>query len=596
MPALHSADLQQVTRLVSLCVPGDRPERHLKARGLGCDEVILDLEDAVAEPRKVRARDQVVQTLSDPSWADRTVAVRVNADNAADLEAIAALTLPRLTVIVPKVETPGEIVDVAARLRGSSVGIQALIETPAGTAAAHEIAGAAAPLVSLIIGYADLGAALGRRGGDGDNGRWLVHQERVLGAARAVGVQAIDGPFLALRDEARLVESARVARDLGFDGKWAIHPDQLEPIRAVFAMGEKDQPRSRIAAALDGERGALVVDGLMVDAAHLRRRDSARPALRPRRKSPRPDRSARSHEIGAPYADDLHVGERFAAPGLTLDGGLQTLHRAICGDRLPLALDSALAERVTGLPGLIAHPCLVTDVMIGQSTEPSGRVVGNLFYRGMRQVPVRLGATLRTETTVVGVAATRDGTRGKVTLQAITTDAHGREVGSYLRCPLLPVRSELTAAGDQPDPGVTWSAPDWDLDAHPQGEPLVVGDRFVVDGAETVTCAPELARATLNLARTHTDAQAGVYGRRLVYGGHVIAIGFAHACRALRGLVTVLGWHGCDHLAPVFEGDRLSTEIEVERLDRPVVHLRVVVSGENRPVLDWRVVVLYACA
>jgi acyl dehydratase len=288
------------------------------------------------------------------------------------------------------------------------------------------------------------------------------------------------------------------------------------------------------------------------------------------------------------------VGQSFTAPGVTLDSGLSTLHRAACGDRLPLSLDAALAEAVTGGPAPLAHPALVADVVIGQSTAPSGRVLGNLFYRGFVLAPVALGATLRTTTEVVAVAPTKDGARAKVTLRATTRDEHGRPVASYLRCPLLPARGPVATVGEAPDPGVDVVLPDWDLAAHPQGEPLVPGDRFEVEARETVTLAPELARATLNLAMTHTDAAAGAHGQRLDYGGQVIGIGLAHATRALPGLVTVLAWRSCDHLGPVFEEDRLSTQVEVLAVAGPAVDLRVTVKSERGPVLDWQPVVLHA--
>ena len=115
-----------------------------------------------------------------------------------------------------------------------------------------------------------------------------------------------------------------------------------------------------------------------------------------------------------------------------------------------------------------------------------------------------------------------------------------------------------------------------------------------MESHETVTLAPELARATLNLAMTHTDAQAGAHGRRLVYGGHAIGIALAHACRALPGLVTVLAWRSCDHLGPVFEEDRLTSRIEVLAVEGPVVDLQIVVSNADGDVLDWRPAVLYA--
>ena len=112
-----------------------------------------------------------------------------------------------------------------------------------------------------------------------------------------------------------------------------------------------------------------------------------------------------------------------------------------------------------------------------------------------------------------------------------------------------------------------------------------------------------LARLTLNLARAHTDANASAYGERLVYGGHTVSMASAQITRALPNLVTLVAWRSCDHTAPVFEGDRLSTEFRIEAVQRlaragGLVDLHVEVNAERptgtRKVLDWRVVVLMA--
>ena len=110
-----------------------------------------------------------------------------------------------------------------------------------------------------------------------------------------------------------------------------------------------------------------------------------------------------------------------------------------------------------------------------------------------------------------------------------------------------------------------------------------------------VDSAPALARLTLNVAMAHLDAGAASHGRRLVYGGHTIALAAAQAARALPGLVTILGWHAADHTAPVFEGDTLRSRLELElRESLPdgggLVHLRSIVSNDEGEVLDWRFV------
>ena len=266
----------------------------------------------------------------------------------------------------------------------------------------------------------------------------------------------------------------------------------------------------------------------------------------------------------------------------------------------------------------IAHPALVWDVAIGQSTVATGRVVANLFYRGlMLRRPVRLGDTLRTTTDVVARRENRpkEGRRatGLAVLHIRTVDQEDRPVLDFTRCAMLPLRDEPTGApGDE-----VGGAADLDADslrAAAEGLDLAVyraavpGPHFddvpegwaeEIEGGDVVDSAPALARLTANVAMAHLDATSTADGRRLVYGGHAIGLAAAQATRALPALVTILGWHACDHTAPVFEGDTLRSRIELERRERlpaggGLLHLRSRVSGEESDVLDWRFVAVLA--
>ena len=147
----------------------------------------------------------------------------------------------------------------------------ALIETAAGLAAAAEIARASERLDGLILGYADLAASLGRTGGAAPED-WRYAQETVLVAARAAGIQAIDGPHLGIRDDDEFRASVRHARTLGFDGKWAIHPAQLDALREAFTPTDDEIADAReVLAALDAAAadgaGAVGVGDRMLDEA-----------------------------------------------------------------------------------------------------------------------------------------------------------------------------------------------------------------------------------------------------------------------------------------------------------------------------------------
>ena len=321
-----------------------------------------------------------------------------------------------------------------------------------------------------------------------------------------------------------------------------------------------------------------------------------------------------------PYFEELEPGQVFdTAPSVTLSDGLAAVHQAIIGDRLRLPLDHGLSALVTGSPAL-AHPALVWDVAIGQSTLVTHHVKANLFYRGLvfRRTP-HIGDTLTTTTTVEGLRQNRRrpdrAPTGLVALRIRTADQHGRDVLDFWRCAMLPLRADidtgraddLDGIGARVDSNWVAAVRDWKLeplataarDSVPQA-----GRRVEVIGGDVVDTAPQLARISLNIARVHHDEQAGG-GRRLVYGGHTIGIALSQASRAFPNLATVVGWHGCDHVGPVHEGDTLRSAITVEEVAPTgtrahLVHLRSEVfaddreSERERPVLDWRYVALFA--
>jgi len=336
--------------------------------------------------------------------------------------------------------------------------------------------------------------------------------------------------------------------------------------------------------------------------------------------------------VGSPYFEDLEVGQVFDdAPAVTLGPGHAAFHEAVFGDRLRLPLDAQLSREVTGREQLLANPNLVCNVAIGQTTGPSGRVMGNLFYRGLvLQRPVFLGDTLRTTTRISALRQNRPkpgrAATGMAVFEVHVENQRGDTVLHFWRCPMLPCRDAAADTGhadsfdDIPSEldmsQVRAAVPgNWRLDAFRES---LAGDHFAeapegasfrIEGRDTVTCAPEMARMTLNIARAHTDAAASPHGKRLVYGGHTITLAACQITRALPNLVTLIAWRSCDHTAPVFEGDVLRTEFGLET-KHPLegggglVDLHALVyaergaeapqPGREDAVLDWRVIGLLA--
>ena len=321
-------------------------------------------------------------------------------------------------------------------------------------------------------------------------------------------------------------------------------------------------------------------------------------------------------EPGGPYFDDLVVGQVFDwAPSMTLSSGAAATHQAILGDRMRLSLDGDLAYAVVGGNAPLAHPALVCDVAIGQSTLATQRVKANLFYRGLTfyRYPV-VGDSVFTRTEVVGLrqntAKPGRAATGLAALRMTTIDQVGRLVLDFYRCAMLPLSADAGDTGhaddlsligadlaQAPDPTVDWNAAAFrERVPGPHFSPDMAGAVLRSTG-DVVSSAPELARLSLNIAATHHDSRVG--GQRLVYGGHTIGLALAQASRLLPNLATVLSWQSCDHTGPVHEGDTLYSELHIEAADAlpgdrgGVLTLRSLVyaavdDGDDRQVLDWR--------
>lgn len=269
-----------------LSLPGSSAKMLGKAPTLPADELIVDLEDAVAPSAKDEARALVAEAVGSSAWQGARASVRVNAPRSPwchqDIAAIGVAPGVVRALVVPKVEEPGDLAFVerlldgveAAAGGGPGLRLQALIENAAGLARVGEIAASSTRLDALIIGYADLTASLGRSGaGAADLDGWRATQDAVLLAARANGLQAIDGPYLGTSVDAGFEAAATRARDLGFDGKWAIHPSQIEYLNGAFSSSEEELAWARRVldamevAEREGGHGAVALDGEMLDEA-----------------------------------------------------------------------------------------------------------------------------------------------------------------------------------------------------------------------------------------------------------------------------------------------------------------------------------------
>jgi citrate lyase subunit beta/citryl-CoA lyase len=263
-------------RRAVLSVPASEPRKITKALAAPVDEVVVDLEDAVAVNEKDAARENVAALAGREHGR---LAVRVNAIGTPwhEADVLACVDNPAVdSIVLPKAEDPQALRALADRLddleastgRAVPLEVQALVESPAGVQHAVALAAASDRVTALILGYADLSASMGRR----VEASWLFAQDAVLLAARLAGAQAIDGPQLTIADDEPLATAASTAEALGFDGKWVIHPAQVGTVQRAFTpSGDEAAEAREIVAVLDAAaakgRGALQWRGRMLDEA-----------------------------------------------------------------------------------------------------------------------------------------------------------------------------------------------------------------------------------------------------------------------------------------------------------------------------------------
>ncbi|MER7692150.1 CoA ester lyase [Streptomyces sp. NPDC097610] len=282
-------------RRSELATPATNEHMFAKAAASDADLVFLDLEDAVAPALRETARGQAVRALNEYDWGDTVRAVRINAIQTKwaygdIIEVVEGAGENLDTLIVPKATAARDVwwVDVLLTQIEERIGLgrrirlEVLIEDVAGVAHAEEIATASDRLDALIFGAGDLSVSQGARVDTNFRPRepypgdfWYYARMRVLTAARIAGIAAIDAPYPDFRDPDGYERDARAAASLGFNGKWAIHPSQIEIANRVFRPTDAEIERARrniaaySAAEADG-RGATSVDGQLVDAAHVK--------------------------------------------------------------------------------------------------------------------------------------------------------------------------------------------------------------------------------------------------------------------------------------------------------------------------------------
>jgi len=280
-----------------LAVPGSSPQMFEKALNSNADYIFLDLEDAVSPNDKISARENIITTLSNLNWREKgkTISVRINSLDThymyRDVIDIMENVGDKVdTILIPKVGSSSDVYMIDCLLTQiesnkkleNKIGIECLIETALGMSNIKNIAKSSERLEALHFGVADYAASLRARtviiGGlnpDYPGDQWHHGLSQLVMTCRAYGLRAIDGPFGDFKDPEAYIASAKRAAAIGIEGKWAIHPSQIDLANDVFSPPETEVNKAKRIleeldkAAKDG-KGAAQLDGRMIDAASAR--------------------------------------------------------------------------------------------------------------------------------------------------------------------------------------------------------------------------------------------------------------------------------------------------------------------------------------
>ena len=280
-----------------LAVPGSSPKMFEKAITSNADVVFLDLEDAVSPQDKIPSRQNIIKAIKEMNWKEKgkTISIRINSLDThymyRDVIEIVEEVGEKIdTILIPKAGSASDVYMVDCLLTQiednkkfkNKIGIECLIETALGMSNIKEIAKSSKRLEALHFGVADYAASLKARtviiGGlnpDYPGDQWHHGLSQLVMTCRAYGLRAIDGPFGDFNDKEAYIASAKRAAAIGFDGKWAIHPSQIDLANEVFSPPEKEVNKAirileELEKAANEGKGAAQLDGRMIDAASAR--------------------------------------------------------------------------------------------------------------------------------------------------------------------------------------------------------------------------------------------------------------------------------------------------------------------------------------
>lgn len=470
-----------------LAVPGSNPRFLEKAQGLPADQVFLDLEDACAPLAKPEARHTIVKFLNEGDWTGKTRVVRVNDWTTEwtyrDVVTVVEGAGPNLDcIMLPKVQDAQQVVALDLLLTQiektmgfevGKIGIEAQIENAKGLVNVNEIAAASPRTETIIFGPADFMASINMKtlvvgeqppGYGADAYHYILM--KILMAARTYDLQAIDGPYLQIRNVDGYREVAKRAAALGFDGKWVLHPGQVEASNEIFSPSQEDFDHAELildayeycTSEAGGKKGSAMLGDEMIDEASRKmalvisgKGRAAGDAAHVQVRSPG---GLSTMQFGRTY-EEFEIGAVYKHwPGKTVTEYDDHLFCLLTMNHHPLHMDSNYAEKTTDFGKNVVVGNYIYSLLLGMSVpDVSGKAIANLEVESLKHVaPTFHGDTIYGETTVLDKTPSRSKSdRGIVYVETKGYKQDGTLVCVFRRKVMVPTETYIKErGGEQP--------------------------------------------------------------------------------------------------------------------------------------------------
>jgi 2-methylfumaryl-CoA hydratase len=572
-----------------LYVPGSSEKALNKLPSLDVDSIIYDLEDSVAPSAKAGARKIIIDIINSGVNADKEQVVRFNNFSTEDgkKDVLLLKECKPNAILLPKVNESKDILRYEAYLDNLDTEIWAMMETPLAIVNAYQIARSSYKLKCFVMGTNDLSQMLNL---DGEHKRTGLQTsfEKCMMAAKAYQLSILDGVYNEFNDTKGFKSECEYSHGLGFDGKTLIHPSQIDLCNDIFTPSDAQLKRAeKIVKAYaeakekDPDTHVIVIDGGQVEELHVIQAEKILQAQKYIKPKKEVKKQIISKKNSGNYFEDFKIGQEIIhATPRTVTTGDSALYTALYGSRFAINSSDQFAQQLS-LPSSPIDDFLVFNIAFGKTVpDISLNAIANLGYADCRFIqPVYPGDTISAVSHIIGLKENSNGETGNVYVNSIATNQKNEIVIDYNRwvmvrkknhekktneniIPALPKevsKSELKTVVknysfdlknfDFAASGSKLKFEDYDI-----GEKIDHIDGFTVEEAEHMMAT----KLYQNPAKVHfnqyNESNEGWFGKRIVYGGHIISLVRAISFNGLANLFKIVAINGGSHASPCFAG------------------------------------------